>query len=503
MIRFSLRVSVTAWYGYHSTSHQDTREHIKQNSRIITKKKHTVRQYCRANLLTMPASQTSLRGITCDTLCPFLYKTRTIQQSRRTTRFISSTPSPRESAHAVQQVKPATKSKKPAGNKGFDFFRVKSQQAEENRRRVIESTLTSEERRIFENIRRTFGADVKVISDTAPPASKTTTESPHPSPSTAPKTVHPDLYDTNANNILSLFAPTPAYSEPDTEAATAPPHLDHEGEPQAREPYPRHLIRAAALKALSHLSNHIKSVLSATNSPSASPRSPTSSDTLQQQRLWQITTERIFPLVTLLQLVRIDKVNSQNLPRNQWVQQLTIGDVDPSLVASWGLSDCPDVPLLPLVSILYPAATVLVLRTFARHFASSGYLLALLPKIKDLGPTSYLLAGNVHLYNTLLQHAWDVYSDLDGMNRLLEDMRRDGVSLDEGTLQVLDNVREDRTKDTARDEAHKDYVGRGGRWWSMRAHQEDFARVDGYWRGLVERDIEAKWLQDQQTRLVE
>jgi len=450
----------------------------------------------------MAASQTSLKGITCDTLCPFLYKTRTIQQSRRAARFISSTASPRESAQAVQQVKPATKSKKPAKNKGFDFFRVKSQEAEENRRRLNESTLTSEERRIFENIRRTFGANVRVIADTAPPASRTTTESAHVSSSTAPKTVKPDLYDTDANNILSLFAPTPAYSEPDTEAATGSPHLDHEGEPQAREPYPRHLIRAAALKALTHISNHIKSVLSATNSPSASSRSPTS-DILQQQRLWQITTECIFPLVTLLQLVRINKVNAQNRPRNQWVQQLTIGDVDPSLVASWDLSDSPDVPLLPLISILYPAATVLVLRTFARHFVPSSYLLALLPKIKELGPTSYLLAGNVHLYNTLLQHAWDVYSDLDGMNRLLEDMRRDGVSLDEGTLQVLDNVREDRTKDTARDEARKDYIGRGRRWWSMRAHQEDFARVDGYWRGLVERDIEAKWIRDQQTRLVE
>lgn len=450
----------------------------------------------------MAGSQTSFRGITLDTLCPFLYKTRTIQQSRKAARFFSSAASSRESAPAVQQVKPASRSKKQSKEKGFNFFRVKSQEAEEKRGRPNESTLTSEERRIFENIKRTFGADVKVLAGNAPPKSERNPKSATVSSSTASKTQETDLYDTNVNNILSLFAPTSAYSTPETKAATPPSYLDHAVEPQAHEPYPRHLIRAQALKALKHIADHIKSVLSATSSPTTSSRSFIS-DTSGQQRLWRVTNEWILPLVMLLQPGRVKKMHSQSLPRNQWVQQLTVGDVDPNLIALWHLSDSSKMPLLPPISILYPAATLLVLRTFARHFASSAYLLALLPKIRELGPTSYLLAGNVHFYNTLLQSTWDVYSDLSGMDRLLREMGRDGVSFDEGTLQVLDNVRGDRKEDMAHDEGQEDQTRRGKMWWSMKAHQEDFSRVDGYWRDLVERDIEAKWIQDRQADVPE
>jgi len=449
----------------------------------------------------MTGSQPSLRGITLDTLCPFLYKTRTIQPSRRAAHSFSFPASAREAAAAVQQVKRTSKSKKHSNEKGFNFFRVKFPEAEEKRGRPNESTLTPQERRIFENIKRTFGADVKVLAGNAPPTSERTPKSAALSSSTASKTREFDIYDTDVNNILSLFAPTSTYSTPGTEAATPPSHLDHEVEPQAHEPYPGHLIRAQALKALTHIADHIKSVLSTISSPATSSRSSTS-DTSQQQRLWRVTNERILPLVMLLQPGRVKEMHSQSL-RNQWVQQLTVGDVDANLVALWRLSDSSEMPLLPLVSILYPAASLLVLRTFARHFASSAYLLALLPKIRESGAASYLLAGNVYFYNTLLQSTWDVYSDLNGIDRLLRDMRRDGVSFDEGTLQVLDSISGDRKKDIAHGEGQEDQMRRGKMWWSMKAHQEGFSRVDGYWRDLAQRDIEAKWGQDRQPDVAE
>lgn len=85
------------------------------------------------------------------------------------------------------------------------------------------------------------------------------------------------------------------------------------------------------------------------------------------------------------------------------------------------------------------------------------------------------------------------------MDGLLWDMKRDGVGFDEGTLHVLDNVRRDREKDMAHDEGQADQMGRGKMWWKMNAQQVDFSRLDGYWRDFVERDVEAKWMQDRQA----
>jgi len=90
---------------------------------------------------------------------------------------------------------------------------------------------------------------------------------------------------------------------------------------------------------------------------------------------------------------------------------------------------------------------------------------------------------------------WDVYSDLAAMNSLLKEMMRDGVGFDEGTLGVLQGVRADMEADLGGG-SDGNGVGRGEAWWSMRAHQEEFGKLDGYWREVVGKEIERTGFQD-------
>jgi Mtf2 family len=105
------------------------------------------------------------------------------------------------------------------------------------------------------------------------------------------------------------------------------------------------------------------------------------------------------------------------------------------------------IPSLPIISTLYPALLLLLLRLLTTHYPLSSYSSTLLPRIRELGLRSYVLGTSTQLYNTLLAHRWDMYSDLQSMDALLQEMEQGGIDFNAETVQVLERVRTEKMED--------------------------------------------------------
>lgn len=87
---------------------------------------------------------------------------------------------------------------------------------------------------------------------------------------------------------------------------------------------------------------------------------------------------------------------------------------------------------------LYPAYLLNALALFDTHFARSSPLaLHILPRVKELGPASYVLGVSTPFYNELARVLWNRYGDPTAVFNLLEEMRVVGLYCDEGTRQVV------------------------------------------------------------------
>ena len=95
----------------------------------------------------------------------------------------------------------------------------------------------------------------------------------------------------------------------------------------------------------------------------------------------------------------------------------------------------------------YPASLLLALRLYITHFPTSPYPFLLLPRIRSLGTTSYVLGASPEFYNSLMSLVWMVRSSLREVDALLGEMERGGVEMDEGTYAVLRGIEEERARD--------------------------------------------------------
>lgn len=388
--------------------------------------------------------------IPAETLCPFLYQTRTITDQR--------SPPPSSTAHSHHNE-----------DDTLTFLQRKARDVEA--RKARDSTLTSSERETFMNIMKNFGAKIDGI---AIPPQVLASEPVRPSEmrsanyepikdSTAPLgPVSTRVTNRNVEDILSIFAPVEtsqrfsvlSNSEADANSASV-------STPQN--------VRQAAMQSLQYISSDLKTTFSL------------SSTTLPDLAIWRILETNIFPLITLLQ--------THNPPSATNPYQQTLGSLPSQHLPPSIYFLPPETPLLPLITILYPAATLLTLRTYVALLPSSGFVLALLPKIRSLGPASYLLAGNTHFFNALIYLNWTVYSDLRTIYNLLSEMRRSGVEYDQGTLDQIEEMRWQRSEDLKWAEGTKGNVsGRGWRWWNSRMQEEGWRRLMRKYRWDVLRE---------------
>lgn len=144
------------------------------------------------------------------------------------------------------------------------------------------------------------------------------------------------------------------------------------------------------------------------------------------------------------------------------------------------------VPLLTILETNYAAHCLYALRLLRKHFRSSPYALFLLPKIKSLGPISYVLGTSSDLYNELMFIKWREYSDLHGISELGTEMRNRGLAVNQMTLEVLRAVLLMSKQGTK---------GKYGEvvmaWWELQGSVAGLAKVSGLygrlWSDYLER----------------
>lgn len=206
--------------------------------------------------------------------------------------------------------------------------------------------------------------------------------------------------------------------------------------------------------------------------------------------IWHACQHNVFPLMELLDTP--EPMTQQLNPEIKASQGTTSGrsEVQKNHKRRKLIPNLPEpppyIPPLSIVSRIYPAALLLTLRLLAKYTPASPLALALLPTIKSLGPSSYVLGGTAPLYNTLIKLYWDVYSDFKAIDGLLAEMERGGIDWDEETYEILSEIGDERWRDFERpDDGTRPPGSRPKSWWEKALHREGFEKVGVEWKRLI------------------
>jgi len=128
-----------------------------------------------------------------------------------------------------------------------------------------------------------------------------------------------------------------------------------------------------------------------------------------------------------------------------------------------------------VVHHIYPAALLYALRLFERDFPSSPFAFNLLPRIRELGHTSYVLGASTQFYNSLMSLSWRRNSSLREIHNLLSEMDQGFLEYNEETYRIVHHIVNER--ETAMIEETNEIANlpgyvRNGNWW--RRHEQAF-----------------------------
>ena len=130
--------------------------------------------------------------------------------------------------------------------------------------------------------------------------------------------------------------------------------------------------------------------------------------------LWYVLETEVFPLVRQFGIAQEDDVSHAD-------------------------ADAQDAKLpLHIYGPLYPSFLHTALRTFNLNFGTmSPYALQILPRVKALGPASYVLGVSTPFFNELIRITWKRLGDPGAVFDLLEEMRSAGLSFDDETVATV------------------------------------------------------------------
>lgn len=128
---------------------------------------------------------------------------------------------------------------------------------------------------------------------------------------------------------------------------------------------------------------------------------------------------------------------------------------------------------------LYPAVLLFALRLFTKNFPSSHFAFNLLPRIRELGHTSYVLGASTQFYNSLMSLKWQRNSSLRDVHQLLSEMEQSGVEFNEETGRVIRHIVHERAADMSatRVKANSDLTRRNAAWWERHEQAYWFPRI--------------------------
>ncbi|KAK3302888.1 uncharacterized protein B0T15DRAFT_513117 [Chaetomium strumarium] len=134
--------------------------------------------------------------------------------------------------------------------------------------------------------------------------------------------------------------------------------------------------------------------------------------------LWDVLEQEVFPMV---QKLGIDEASTKANKRSR-------------------KNDNSKLPL-NIYGPLYPGYLLHALRLFDTQFSRSSPLaLHILPRVKALGPASYVLGVSTPFYNELARILWNRYGDPVAVFNLFEEMRVAGLYCNSGTRAVVQSI---------------------------------------------------------------
>lgn len=207
-------------------------------------------------------------------------------------------------------------------------------------------------------------------------------------------------------------------------------------------------------------------------------------------QLWDVLEKEVFPMIKRIDEGAAPDKNQQK-PKRGWRkktgkdEQIVVASVpaDAEETDAEMPAKRDEVPALAIVGPNYPSHCLLALRLLYDQFPTSPLALCLLPAIKRLGPTSYVLGASTALYNEVLTIQWVLHRDLRAMANLLTEMQEQGVDFDERTESLLEQPGWER-------EAARSGV-RGASLralWEMEEMKGNFARLQAM-RRIVNRRL--------------
>lgn len=415
---------------------------------------------------TLPASFSGQRSLNLPSAMdlPFLYQTRTILRLKPKCRFRLTAPARRQ-----QHTSPAVAE--------VSFFRRKAEEVAARVREQAPNTLTRQEQAAFDSLRRLAGQrELNARLGIAP---------------------EPDRLDTDPDNILAKYTPQrqaeDTASEVDGDSdATAEAVLQ---EAQAAEV--DHIIHQISTNELHALATAFRSALKSDTQPG-------------DVALWEVLEANVFPLLGLL------KASQRPLPhrpsqskKTQSATKAANAALEAEKAAAEKLlplkplvnkyasdkAKPPSISPLQVLSRYYPAALLLALRLLTKHHPLSLQSHRLLPHLRTLGPSSYILGVTTPFYNTYLLLRWHAYSSLSEVCTLLSEMERGAVEFDQGTYRFLIDLADDRAADLAAMEQGGAARGdvRQPDWWLLPEQKRWWPTVEE-WRGKVARSLEERGL---------
>ena len=129
---------------------------------------------------------------------------------------------------------------------------------------------------------------------------------------------------------------------------------------------------------------------------------------------------------------------------------------------------------LAIIGPNYPSFLLIAIRQLRTHFPASNLPFQIIPTIKQLGRSSYVLGASTPLYNELIAATWHISSDFRKIDDLLKEMDNSGLEFDENTLDLLDKIKR---------EGEKALEGKQGEvkrlWWNTEM-------IRSGWNGVVD-----------------
>lgn len=167
--------------------------------------------------------------------------------------------------------------------------------------------------------------------------------------------------------------------------------------------------------------------------------------------IWEVLEQHVFSVIRSLQLDELDK---------QSEDEETVYKPDPEQLAIIGPN--------------YPSFLLMAIRQLRTNFPASFLTFQILPAVKQLGRSSYVLGASTPLYNEVIAATWQVWADCQKINDLLQEMDNSGLEFDENSLAILQRIQQEGSRAISGKQGDLKRM-----WWS-------FELVQNGWRSICE-----------------